>query len=238
MKGQKPIIGITAGFSGKVGPKGSYTIGGDYVKSVVLAGGCPAVLPITTDLTMIKAYVDFIDGYLMPGGEDLSPQLYGEEPVRGVTYFNATKDFFEMEMTKACVAAGKPIFGVCRGMQILNVVFGGSLIQDIPSQYKTEISHVGSMEARDALYHSVHFTPGSRLHKIMGEKVLANSFHHQAVKDVAEGFVITGRSPDGIAEGMESEKYKAYAVQFHPENLAQTYEEFVPLFAALVEDCK
>lgn len=144
---KKPIIGITGNFMAKAGPRGSYGIGGDYIKSIRMAGGCPVILSVTNDPELITQYIDSIDGFLCPGGADVAPHLYGEDPVRGMSYFNMDQDVFEMQMIKGCVAAKKPVFGICRGMQLANVAFGGSMIQDIPSQTKSVQAHVGSMDA-------------------------------------------------------------------------------------------
>ncbi len=236
---KKPVIGITGSFSKKSGPRGMFTVGGDYVKSVWMAGGTPMVLSVTTDDEMIASYIDSIDGYLCPGGGDIAPHLYGEDPVRGMSYFNMDQDYFEMEMIRGCVKAGKPVFGICRGMQVANVAFGGKMIQDIPSQYKTVQAHGGSMDARDEPFHSVMLEEGSLMKEIFGkDKIMTNTFHHQAVKDVPEMFTITARAADGIPEAMECREKKILAVQFHPENMAQRFDEFVGLFKWLIDSCE
>ena len=236
---KKPIIGITGNFMAKAGPRGSYGIGGDYIKSIRMAGGCPVILAVTNDPELITQYIDSIDGFLCPGGADVAPHLYGEDPVRGMSYFNMDQDVFEMQMIKGCVAAKKPVFGVCRGMQLVNVAFGGSMIQDIPSQTKSVQAHAGSMDARDEPFHWVDLKEGSVIRQLMGsDKIMTNSFHHQAVKDIARGFTVTGTAADGIVEAMECMDKKILAVQFHPENLAQRFEDFVNLFRWLVNSCQ
>ena len=152
---KKPIIGITGIFMGKEGPRGHYGIGGDYIKSVRMAGGCPVILSETNDPELIAQYVDSIDGFLCPGGADVAPHLYGEDPVRGMSHFRMEQDVFEIQMIKGCVAAKKPVFGICRGMQVVNVAYGGNMIQDIPSQTKSVQAHVGSMDDRDEPFHWV-----------------------------------------------------------------------------------
>ena len=109
---KKPIIGITGIFMAKVGPRGSYGIGGDYIKSIRMAGGCPVILSATNDPELIAQYIDSIDGFLCPGGGDIAPHLYGEDPVRGMSHFNMDQDVFEIQMIKGCVAAKKPVFGM------------------------------------------------------------------------------------------------------------------------------
>lgn len=236
---EKPVIGITGSFSKKAGPRGSFTIGGDYVKSVQMAGGCPMVTPVTTDQEMIAAYVDAIDGYLCPGGFDVAPQMYGEEPSRWMEFFDMNQDIFEMQMVKRCVAAKKPVLGICRGMQVINVLYGGNMIQDIHGQTQTTQAHRGSMEARDEPFHWVTLAEGSIIRERMGaDKIMTNSFHHQAVKDIAPGFVVTGTASDGIVEAIECKEKKILCVQFHPENMAQRFADFVHLFRWLVDSCR
>lgn len=236
---KKPLIGITGILMEKVGPRGHYGIGGDYVKSVRMAGGCPVILPATNDPELAAQYIDSIDGYLCPGGGDIAPHLYGEDPVRGMGRFDMDQDVFEIQMIKSCVAAKKPVFGICRGMQLANVAFGGNMIQDIPSQTQSPQAHFGSMEVRDEPFHWVDLKEGSVIRELMGtQKIMTNSYHHQAVKDIARGFTVTGTAADGIVEAMECMDRKILCVQFHPENMAQRFGDYVSLFRWLVESCK
>ena len=236
---KKPIIGITGIFMGKVGPRGHYGIGGDYIKSIQMAGGCPVILSETNDPELIAQYVDSIDGFLCPGGADVAPHLYGEDPARGMSHFRMEQDVFEIQMIKSCVAAKKPVFGICRGMQIVNVAYGGNMIQDIPSQTKSVQAHVGSMDDRDEPFHWVELKEGSKIRELMGaDKIMTNTFHHQAVKDIARGFTVTGVAADGIVEAMECMEKKILCVQFHPENMAQRFGDFVNLFRWLVDNCQ
>lgn len=197
------------------------------------------MLPSTSELDLIPLYVDSIDGYLCPGGGDIAPHLYGEDPVKGMGYFNMEQDIFEMQMLKACMAAKKPILGICRGMQLVNVLLGGTMIQDIPSQYETAQAHFGSMDARSEPFHWVDLKEDSRIAQIVGStKIMTNSFHHQAVKEAGKGLVVTGTAADGIIEAMESSQQNILAVQFHPENLAARFGDFAKLFQDLVQRCQ
>lgn len=168
----------------------------------------------------------------------MDPHFWGEDPIRSVSFFNTMQDEFEMALMKGCIEKSKPIFGICRGMQLLNVLLGGSLYQDIPTLLDTQQAHFGSMDARDALFHKVFFEPDSRLGKLMGTEIYSNSFHHQALNKIADGFTVCGRAADGVVEAFESERYRAFGVQFHPENLTERYPEFLKLFKALIDDCK
>ncbi len=235
---KRPVIGIMSAFIPKVGPCGSYVAGHDYVKSVTSAGGIPMLLPDLESQQMADSYAGLIDGYLSPGGADVAPHLYGEDPIRGVNHFSAETDVFEMRLIKACVAAGKPVLGICRGMQVVNVAYGGTLIQDIASQTKSVQAHMGSMDDRDEPFHWVRLKEGSLIRRLLNsEKILTNTYHHQAVKDVADGFTVTAAADDGIAEAMECAGKKILCVQFHPENLAQRFDGFLQLFVWLVKTC-
>ena len=235
----RPIIGITSSFRKDAPPVGIFSTGGDYVKSVMLAGGAPAPLPITAEASIIDAYVGMIDGLILPGGGDVSPDLYGEEPSLKMSGFSHAMDAFETALVKGCVAAGKPVLGICRGMQIINVAYGGSMTQDIPSMVPGAIAHFGSMSGRDELFHSVTLSPGSRIHQIFGaDKIRANSFHHQAVKRLGEGFTATAFAPDGVVEAIEADALGIFCVEFHPENLTVRYPEFLGIFTDLIARCK
>ena len=192
---KKPIIGITGIFMGKEGPRGHYGIGGDYIKSVRMAGGCPVILSETNDPELIAQYVDSIDGFLCPGGADVAPHLYGEDPVRGISHFRMEQDVFEIQMIKGCVAAKKPVFGICRGMQVVNVAYGAEYETPgypLPRPKVSKLTWVAWMTGT-SLFHWVHLEEGSVIRQLMGtDKIMTNSFHHQAVKDIARGFTVTG----------------------------------------------
>ena len=134
---------------------------------------------------------------------------------------------------------GKPIFGICRGMQVIKVAFGGDMIQDITCAIENCLKHMGDMQYRSKPMHSVVLTPGSRVHGIFGkDEIQVNTFHHQAIDRLAEGFEVTGRSPEGIAEAFENAQAKIWGVQWHPENMVEAYPEFLGLFQSFVNDCK
>ena len=177
-----------------------------------------------------------IDGLLIPGGEDVNPLVYGEEPVMQVKYVNRTKDLFEIALVKEMMAQGKPVFGICRGHQVINVALGGTLVQDIPTQTDSKISHLQAMEIRSELTHSAKVEPGSILHKIFGrDTIQVNTYHHQSVKTPAPGMKVTAWAPDGMIEAMESEDGNVFSVQWHPECLYERYPEFAGLFRELME---
>lgn len=234
---QKPVIGIVAGFEPGLGSPGvgMFAESADYVRSVVLAGGVPVLLPVTGEIPDAQS-VALLDGLLLPGGGDVAPHLYGQDPIKGMGATCVTKDRFEMALLKICLAQYKPVMGVCRGLQVINVALGGTLIQDLPTGTASLQEHRGSMETRDEPFHRVYFTPGSRLHDMAGQdSLLTNSYHHQAIDRLAPGLRATAHTADGVIEGVEDETGLLYAVQFHPENFTRRFPDFVRFFTPLCE---
>ena len=226
----KPIIGIAPNYSYE---KKEYTLSEDYVLAIEKAGGCPIVLLPHQALPL------FLDGLLLTGGGDIDPLLFGEEPLCQSGEINPLRDACEMRICETALEKDLPMLGICRGMQVVNVAYGGNMIQDIPSQTKSVQAHVGSMDDRDEPFHWVDLKEGSVIRQLMGtDKIMTNSFHHQAVKDIARGFTVTGTAADGIAEAMECMDKKILCVQFHPENMAQRFGDFVNLFRWLVDNCQ
>ena len=209
----------------------------DYVESIRRAGGEPIeVVPGAETPEQILARVD---GLMLTGGGDVDPALYGE--VANTTFQAAEdgRDAFEIALSRAAVASGIPFLAICRGMQVLNVAMGGTLVQDIPSEVTGALEHAVP-EPRFAIAHEVWVSKGSQLSTMLadhmedGETCHVNSRHHQAVKKAASGFEITATSPDGVAEAMERADLPfCVAVQWHPENFWRT-GEFRELFEGLV----
>ncbi len=210
----------------------------DYVESLRRAGGEPIeVVPGAETAEQILARVD---GLMLTGGGDVDPALYGE--VANTTFQAAEdgRDQFEMALARAAVAGGIPLLAICRGMQVLNVAMGGTLVQDIPSEVTGALDH-SVPEPRVAVAHEVWVSKDSQLSALLadhmedGETCHVNSRHHQAVKRVADGFEITATSPDGVNEAMEMPGAPfCVAVQWHPENFWRT-GEFRELFEGLVK---
>jgi putative glutamine amidotransferase len=208
----------------------------DYVESVRLAGGDPWALTYAAD--PVEAVVAACAGLLLTGGADVDPARYGEPRHATVTGVDVERDEYEIALVEAALAADLPVLAVCRGLQVMNVAAGGSLIQDIPSQVGTAVPHQVP-EPKDAVAHGVSVAPGSRLAALMGAAVVAgrlpvNSRHHQAVRRIADGFVVTSLAPDGIVEALELPQARfCLGVQWHPENFVES-GAFLPLFAGLV----
>ena len=239
MRRMKARIGITS-FVDKSSAKGQYaSLNMNYPRSVAMAGGLPFLLPVSPEAGDSTAFLDGIDGLLTTGGVDVSPFLYGEEPVRGLGSVGKARDDFEISIVKEAVRRGMPVFGICRGHQLINVALGGSLWQDLGSQYSGSLDHSPpDGQSMDELRHSIEILPKARRLRLASEggKALVNSFHHQAVKKLAPGLVETARAADGVNEAFEGEgEGWLVGVQFHPEALTLRWPAFLSLFEAHVE---
>lgn len=213
----------------------------DYVESVRRAGGEPRVLDPLKDRPEVVAAE--IGGLLLTGGVDVDPARYGEERLPAVTSLEPERDAFEFSLFEAARALDRPVFGICRGIQVMNVALGGTLVQDIPTQMAGGLTHSIPSPAF-AVAHEIWVSKGSRLWSLMQEKMAdgdgcsVNSRHHQAVKKVAAGFDVTATAPDGVIEAIEcSRSAFCLGVQWHPENFWRT-GEFRPLFEGFIEACR
>lgn len=239
---QKPVIGLSAS---RMRLEGSYLTGmkkslvnSDYVEAIVKAGGLPIIIPPTCTPEEIDEYLPMCDGILMTGGMDVAPILYGEMPSPRCGNFDLENDRSNLALLKAALAADKPILGICRGLQMLNVALGGTLYQDIPSQCPDCAGHSWGYIKTDAV-HSVSLDPDSPLYNIFQKKeLLVNSVHHQAVKDLGEGAIVCAKAPDGIVEGIYMPGKKVLAVQWHPEMLLEKSDEMLCLFQHFIEECR
>lgn len=214
----KPVIGITR--CSRVD---------DYVESVKLAGGEPVVLEPTEDPARS---LERIDALLLSGGLDVDPSLYGEAP-HPTTEVDAVRDRFEIPLSRDAVARDMPVFAICRGVQVLNVAAGGSLVQDIPSSVTSGLAHSIGVP-KDHIAHPIRVTPGTHLAASLGAEFPVNSRHHQAVGRVAPSFVVSAVAEDGVVEAIERPASTfCVGVQWHPENFWRT-GEFAKLFADFV----
>jgi putative glutamine amidotransferase len=209
----------------------------DYLESIRRAGGEPVELDYQRDEP--GDVIRRSHGLLLTGGGDVDPTLYGEAPHETFQASEPGRDAYEVALIRAAAASDLPIFAICRGMQVLNVALGGTLLQDIPSMVNGAVHHTVS-EPRYAIAHEVWVASGSRLDHLMGdtlegETCQVNSRHHQAVKTVAAGWDVSGTAPDGVIEAIEQggDLFRL-AVQWHPENFWRT-GEFRPLFEGFIE---
>ena len=235
----KPVIGIVTGQANGVVPQ--VVLSSAYVRAIERAGGLALLLAVSAgvDSEVLEQWLTLCGGFLLSGGGDVAPAYYGQSPIPQIGATSRLRDSVEISLCRGAQQMGKPVLGICRGAQVMNVAFGGTLWQDIPAQCRGSICHTQSQENRSELFHSIGIAPGSILAGIMGNIVQeCNSFHHQAIRDVAAGFMAVAHAPDGIVEAVEDEKGCMLGVQWHPENLEAQFPVHAALFRWLVEKSK
>lgn len=198
-----------------------------YVRALEAAGLVPLILP-PLEPTHAERALDAVSGLVLTGGEDVAPGRYGERPHHALGSVNEQRDAWELALTAAARTRGLPTLAICRGVQLLNVALGGSLVQDIPSQCPSALPHALKTD-RTTRVHDVDVMPGTRLAEaVRAECLTVNSAHHQAIGRIAPGLRVTARAPDGIIEGAEwdGDDWWAVGVQWHPEELVETPEEW------------
>ena len=211
----------------------------DYRTAIEDNGGCAVVISQTFDPRQVDALLTNVQGVLLPGGIDVHPSRYGEEERPACEKTDDALDTLELRVLQYAKERDLPVLGVCRGHQILNVFYGGSLIQDIPTEYRGEpkVAHRYPKESEAKREHAIAIEPGSLLRQLLGTpRITVNTYHHQAVKDLAPGFTVTARSDDGLVEAIEAPGDTfILGVQFHPEKIRDGDPRFNALFARLIE---
>ncbi len=214
------------------------SLGTTYINSVIKAGGLPFLIPLDFPLDNLNIIRESFDGLLLTGGGDVDTKRYGgiEHPSVGEVW--PVRDEIECRLYHLALETEWPVFGICRGIQIMNVAAGGKLYSHIPDQVPT-VKHVHNQPTgtpRDHLVHDVLIEPGTLLHQIIGkDRIPVNSFHHQAVSVPGEGMKVTAFSDDGIIEAIENPDHPfVLGVQWHPECMQQ-YDDHMKLFRAFVE---
>lgn len=225
----KPVIGITTSMSDSF-----IRMRRNYFDAICDAGGIPVFMPHTGGKEDAEKFLSFCDGVLFAGGDDVDPKHYGEEIAFDSVETTPLRDDFELALAEILKKDNRPILGICRGEQILNVAFGGSLYQHIDGHRQEER---GAINERAATV-----TEGTLLSELAGtDEIFTNSFHHQAVKAVAPGFIVAAKAPDGTVEAIEPEDRSArffLAVQWHPEYFYKTDKCAANIFKAFVEAAK
>ena len=227
-----PVIGISGNFR-----EGDCTLAQGYYMSVLEAGGTPVVIPSYDNEKALVSILDTLDGLVLSGGADIDPDYLGEEPLDCISV-NPRRDAQELMLVRLAVERQIPILGICRGIQMLTAALGGKLYQDIKTQHGRPCIEHSQTIARGLPSHDVKIEKDSLLHSLMGTETLAvNSFHHQAVKEVPQGFRVTAMSEDGIIEGMESTTFRPIlGVQWHPECfILENDRTMMPIFNWLTE---
>ena len=220
-----PLIGISCGRTSS----GAASLSTNYTEAVARAGGIPVIFPTVADSALAAALVKKVDGVIFSGGPDLDPSYYGETFWNETVQVDTLRDISDLMLMRAALAAKKPIMAICRGEQLMNVVLGGSLYQDLPTQVDTLVKHGGGT------WHRIGVEKGSVLYGLFGQDSLTvNSFHHQAVKKVAPGIRVTAHADNGIVEAYEYGD-RLIAFQFHPEGMARTDDAWLAPFQYFVK---
>lgn len=219
---KKPIIAISASCD----TNQRISASNDYLNSIYEAGGIPVFVPRTVDPARLDMYAADFDGFLFSGGVDLNPVTYGEEVSADNVEIDDSRDAFELELFKRVITLGKPILGICRGIQLINVALGGTLYQDIKGHRQQELGYQGL----DRPQH-VSVKAGSMLEEIGGQlSIMTNSYHHQNIKGLAPTLVVDAVSDDGYIEAVHSVEQKfLFGVQWHPE----VFRMFDPVAASI-----
>lgn len=227
-----PIIGLLA----EIDDERNARMLNSYARSIEENGGLPLLLPFLKDDESIRRFVDVCDGFVFTGGVDVEPKRYGEPTHPKCGDIKLFRDDLEFRVAERVLETNKPILAICRGIQLLNVALGGKLYQDIPSEIPSEISHTQS-EPKTKPSHSVNIIPGTPLHALIKkDRMVANSFHHQAIRTLGKGLEIMALADDGIIEAvyLPGERFfRAY--QWHPERLFSTDGDNRAIFIEFIE---
>lgn len=234
----RPLIGITAYTRNYIEKGWDYDV--SYAQNSIAvekAGGLPVLIPAKVSLETLRAIYDRLDGVMLPGGGDVDPTLYHAAANPLTAGIDDDRDRTEIALTRWAMEDDLPAFGICRGIQVMNVALGGTLVQDVPSEVTAAVQHdIPSTQPRSTLLHSVAIAPDSRLAAIVGAtEVKVNSLHHQSIAEPAPIATVTGHAPDGVIEALEvADRRFIMAVQWHPEDLMDD-SRMLAIFDAFIE---
>lgn len=235
----RPIIGVSA----SIKQDGSvYHVSANNMRAIEKAGGIPLILSYLEEESQIEEITEKLDGVYLTGGDDIDPIYFKEEPHPNLGSFHPGRDAFEIKIAQAMFRKNKPILGVCKGAQILNLARGGIMYQDIASQIEGELIQHTQKAANHVPTHDVELTEGSFIHRLVGKSVIrVNSFHHQSNRTPGEGLTFSGVAKDGVIEAIESTTHRfALGVQWHPESLAVkgNDDSSKKIFQGFIDACK
>ncbi len=232
----RPVIGLIPLYDDD---KESYWMLPEYMKVIEKCGGLPIMLPLTKDKTELADAYSLCDGILFTGGHDVSPNVYGAAATDKCGVPCDSRDFMEGFILKLCMSEDKPLLGICRGIQFVNAYLGGTLYQDLPTEYDSQVEH-HMKPPYDRAVHKVTVYDGSKLADIIGAgDHEVNSYHHQAVKELSPKVTAMAVSEDGLVEAMDIKHQSfAVAVQWHPEFSYEVSEDSVKLVQAFITACE
>lgn len=241
-KSVRPVIGITCSRA-TGGAWGAYSLGhfmdytyAEYSQAVLDARGAPVIIPVSQDAASLESILRAVQGIILSGGPDVHPRNYGEEPLQGLEELDEALDHFELQVATTALRRKLPLLAICRGIQVLNVSLGGTLYQDIASQVADTICHTPKAD-KAVNTHMVRVETKTRLYSILGTKeIWVNGKHHQAIKDLASGLVVSAKAKDGVVEAVEHPASPfVVGVQWHPEGTWRNDPCSKKLFRAFVE---
>ncbi|HEU4962595.1 MAG TPA: gamma-glutamyl-gamma-aminobutyrate hydrolase family protein [Bacilli bacterium] len=239
----RPIIGVTGYLHPLTREVEGVFVGEGYTNALAKVGAVPLVVPYLEDEEAVRALAARLDGLLLAGGVDMDPTLFGEQPVQGNGEVCPERDWLETILFEEMQRQGKPVLGICRGVQVINILLGGDIYQDLPSQKEGELIQHSQKARRWYGGHHVTIKPGTKLHAALGEqeRIRVNTYHHQAVRTPAPGLIVSAVADDGVVEAIERldrDEPFLVGVQWHPENMWRREPVFLNLFASFVEAAK
>jgi len=231
-----PVIAITPEaitLPTRIDGRGSFC-GVSYSEAIELAGGTPLIVPLTSERRILDHYLETCDGWLLTGGGDVCARFYAPRmaPVlrKKIHGADEVRDKMEIYVSRRLAERDQPLFGICRGIQVINVALGGTLVPHVNGHHHPK---------PDALVHGIEWTKNGRLKRVMGGVHRVNTSHHQALARVADDLEVVARAPDGVIEAVERPEARFYcAVQFHPERLVTKAPQFLNLFREFVKACR
>ena len=210
-----------------------------YIQAIKSAGGLPVILPLVKSKSVISEYVSLCDGFLFCGGGDITPLLFGQEPAAGIGKTDISLDLFQIRLMRTILESDKPVLAICRGMQVLNVACGGTILQDLNLADFETINHMQTSLSRKDISHKVTFAPKTKAQRILGNFAFTNSFHHQAIEQIGDGLVVSGTTGDDIIEAIDMPSHTlVIGVQWHPESMLDSSPNMKQLFFALTRYSK
>lgn len=241
----RPVIGITCSLTTSSIGDSIYTlerniIARDYAHAIEYAGGAPLLIPHVGHTECINQYLGVLNGLVLSGGGDIDPLLFGQQPHQNIGSVDRMRDDMELQLTQKALSQDLPILAICRGIQMLNVAAGGTIYQDIAAEMPQPTLCHSQTGAGWYASHTIDILSDSQLLQIFGRpSTHVNSFHHQAVRDVAEGFIVTAKAKDNVIEAIESTTHRfTVGVQCHPEMMWERHPEALNLFTAFLKACQ